>query len=399
MKALMKILGCFYFIRISISHSMLKIIYTTSVISRKTTGISYAVFRLCESMIARGLEISLAALDISSISPCPAYLKYFPYGRGPRILGRSPEMKHWLNESTKGGTVDIIHNHNLWRMPSIYSSKIARKYVLPLIVSPHGTMSVAAMKCGSIFKKPFWFLVQRPFLNTTTCFHATAHSEYMDIRRLGFKQPVAVIPNGIDLPNLFPKTQHDFRTLLFLGRIHPIKGLDVLLRAWQAVQGRFSEWRLLVVGPDGGCLAEMQTLSRRLGLKRIEFPGPMYGAEKWKAYSQADLFVLPSYSENFGISIAEALASGVPVVTTKGTPWERLKTYRAGWWGDIGLDPLVACLEDALSQPSENLKKMGEDGRSWMKKEFSWEYIGFQMEETYRWILNGGEKPVWIMAE
>ncbi len=192
---------------------------------------------------------------------------------------------------------------------------------------------------------PFWRLMQKPALGATSCFHATAESEYKDIRRAGFRQPVAIIPNGIDLPPITLKHRGNARTLLFLGRVHPSKGLDLLLPAWRAVQDRFTDWRLIIAGPDnGGYLKRVQTLSDQLQLKRIEFLGELKGEQKWEAYREAELFVLPTYSENFGMTVAEALAAGVPAIVSKGAPWPGLEMRRVGWWIDVGLDPLVTSL-------------------------------------------------------
>jgi glycosyltransferase involved in cell wall biosynthesis len=217
---------------------------------------------------------------------------------------------------------------------------------------------------------------------------------------MGFLQPVAVIPNGIDIPALVPKQPGSYRTLLFLGRLHQSKGLDLLLPAWRAVQERFSDWRLVIAGPDnGGYLGKMQGLAAQLQLQRIEFVGAMKGRQKWEAYQAADLFVLPSYSENFGMTVAEALASGVPAIVSKGAPWERLEKKKSGWWVDIGIDPLVNCLEEALTQTPDTLAEMGHRGRAWMQTEFSWERVGAMMSQTYGWILNGGTRPEWVMEE
>lgn len=307
-------------------------------------------------------------------------------------------MRRWLLEQAETGAADLIHNHSLWMMPNVYPGEVARKSGIPLMLAPRGTLSQAAMKSGSPVKKLFWPLIQRPVLETATCFHATAFSEYEDIRRFGFRQPIAIIPNGIDMPVVTPRKPGNRRTLLFLGRIHPIKGLDMLLPAWRAVQDRFPEWELRIVGPDNrGYLARMRQLSEELDLARVEFSGPAYGMDKFQTYADADLFVLPTYSENFGMAVAESLAAGTPAVVTKGAPWAGLEVQGAGWWIDIGVDPLVAALETALEQPRDRLIAMGVKGQAWMRDEYSWERIGSRMAQVYRWILGGGEKPEWVI--
>jgi glycosyltransferase involved in cell wall biosynthesis len=282
-------------------------------------------------------------------------------------------------------------------MPNVYPGQAAKKHDIPYVVSPRGTLSEWAMASGSSIKRIYWPLVQRPSLEETTCFHATAESEYHDIRRMGFYQPVAIIPNGVDIPdtpNLPQNGSRSHRTLLFLGRVHPKKGTDILLKAWKAVQDRFFDWELRIVGPDsGGYLAKMKKLSVRLGLRRITFDGPLFGASKLEAFCKSELFVLPTHSENFGMAVAEALAAGVPAIVTKGAPWQSLEQHGAGWWIDIGLDPLVGCLEEALTKSTENLNEMGLRGRAWMEAEYSWTRVSQKMMNVYGWILNGEKKP------
>lgn len=376
----------------------MRVIHIVPAITEEASGPSYSVVRLCESLIAQGQDVRLAVLNWAPLPSTPSFLQTFPLGLGPRRLGRSPALYRWLEARAETRNVDLIHNHSLWMMPNVYPGYVARRHGIPLVVSPRGTLSEWAMKSGSAVKRVFWPLMQRPALAATTCFHATARPEYEDIRRMDFRQPVAIIPNGIDIPDLPPKVRGNLRVLLFLGRIHPIKGLDMLLPAWRAVQDRFPDWRLRIVGPDNdGYLLAMQRLASDLRLERIEFLGALFGKQKWQAYRQADLFVLPTYSENFGMSVAEALAAETPAIVSRGAPWSELEKRGAGWWTDIGIDPLVACLEDALARPAGHLAEMGLRGRDWMAAEYSWVRVGQQMADTYRWMLEGGNEPEWVI--
>ena len=283
-------------------------------------------------------------------------------------------------------------------MPNVYAGNIAREFQIPLVVSPRGTLSKWAMKSGPFSKRLFWPLFQRPALKHAKCFHATAISECEDIRRLGFRQPIAMIPNGVDIPVLQPKESGKFRTLLFLGRINPVKGLDMLIPAWKAVQDRFPDWQLTIAGPDGtGYSRQIQELAANLGVKRVAFVGPIFGDDKTKAYRDADLFILPSYSENFAVAVAESLAASTPAIVSKGAPWQGLEKNGSGWWVDLGIDPLISCLETALSSSKEILQDMGQRGRNWMESEFMWSNIGRQMVEVYQWIAGEGDCPACIL--
>lgn len=372
----------------------MRVIHVIPAITEEAAGPSYSVPRLCESLIGTGVDVQLAALDWATMPARLPYLKTFPLGLGPRRLGFSPKMRHWLRQEATSGRVEIVHNHSLWMMPNVYPGAAVSDSRCRLVVAPRGTLSMHAMGINALQKNIFWRLLQAHALRAAACFHATAESEYEDIRRLGFRQPVCILPNGIDVPPMVQAPNTGRRQLLFLGRIHPIKGIDNLLRAWQSVEHQFPEWDLVVAGPDnGGYLAQMQALTEKLQLKRIMFRGALYGDQKLQAYRDASLYVLPTHSENFGMTVAEALAAGTPAIVTKGAPWGELEKQGAGWWIDIGVEPLVACLEHALASPPTRHAEMGRAGREWMLRDYSWEGIGVQLAEVYRWLLDGGETP------
>lgn len=385
----------------------MRVIHVVPAITNEASGPSYSVVRLCESLIAHGEEVELVALNLAPMPTPPAFLTTFQLGLGPRRLGRSPAMRRWLNEQVQSNRVDVLHSHGMWQMNAVYPGWAARKGDSKLVVSPRGAFSEWAMNYGSVTKKVFWPALQRPALKYASCFHATAESEYEAIRRLGFRQPVAIIPNGIDIPAAATKKQRgDSRTLLFLGRLHPVKGLDMLLPAWGRVQDRFPEWRLIIAGNDdgyygkSGYLEQLHRLIDQLDLRRIELIGELRGAAKLQAYQEADLFVLPSYSENFGVTVAEALATGTPAIVSKGAPWSGLAAQQAGWWIDVGSAPLAACLADSLSRSPDDLEAMGLRGRSWMESNFSWEHIGAHMADTYRWLLDKSlPVPTWVRMQ
>lgn len=375
----------------------MRVIHVVPAISDEASGPSYCVPRLCDSIIASGTDVSLVALDWAPLPNPPSYLKRFPLGFGPRKLGRSPQMRAWLENEAATGQVDILHNNSLWMMPNVYPGWACMKSRARLVVSPHGTVSTWAFQWHGFRKRLFWTLWQESTLRAAACFHATSEEECVDLRNLGFRQPIYVLPNGIDIPPLERIPSPGRRQLLFLGRIHPIKGVDILLRAWQSLQRHHSDWDLHFVGPDNnGYLNEMKNLAAQLGLQRLTFHGPLYGADKLRAYRKAHLFVLPTHSENFGMTVAEALAAGTPAIVTKGAPWKKLDETGSGWWIDIGLEPLVATLETALSQSPERLSQMGCAGRDWMLREYAWQQIGTKHTEIYNWIVNGGATPTFV---
>jgi glycosyltransferase involved in cell wall biosynthesis len=175
-------------------------------------------------------------------------------------------------------------------------------------------LAAAALGFSRRKKLLFWKLLQGPAIQHAACFHATSEPEYEDIRRFGIRNPVAIVANGIDLPlSTTRRTNEADRVVVALGRLHPIKGLDRLLHAWGMHETQYPDWRLRIVGPaEGGYDAELRSLVAELGLKRVSIEPPLYGQEKYSALEQAELSVLASSNESFGIAAAESLAVGTP---------------------------------------------------------------------------------------
>lgn len=379
---------------------MNKLYATIHSIADEAKGPSYSVRRLYEEMNNQGHHVTLVDADYQEGITLPSFSKSFAPGFGPAKLGRAPQMAKYLRQQAASGEIKLLHNHGLWMMPNVYPGWVARKYKIPLITSPRGVFAKAAWESGSKIKQLFWPLLQRPALIPTVCFHATAESEYLDIRRMGYTQPVAIIPNGIDLPEGFQKQANQHKTLLFLGRIHPIKGLMMLLEAWARLESDFPEWQLKIVGPDNvGHLRELQYLQHKLQLQRVIFVGAVYDQQKWQEYHNADLFVLPSYSENFAMSVAEALACGVPAVVSKGAPWHELDAYNAGSWVDTDSLSFAVALKDLMQKSSLELAQMGQNGRKLMQDKYSWEMVATMMVELYTWILEGGSAPAFVRLD
>ncbi|ESW60359.1 MAG: hypothetical protein Q27BPR15_12425 [Rhodobacter sp. CACIA14H1] len=254
----------------------------------------------------------------------------------------------------------------------------------------------AALAFSANRKRLFWALAQRRALEAAACFHATALSEAEDIRRAGLTAPIAVIPNGIDIPD--GVTVGGARTLLYLGRLHPKKGIDRLVAAWARVADQYPDWRLRIVGPSEiGCREGLERQVQDLHAPRVDFEGPLFGADRLAAYRAAGLFVLPTLNENFGMVVAEALAAGIPAISTKGAPWQRLADERCGWWVDHGVDAMAAALNAALALPDAERAAMGVRGRDWMAREFGWDGIASQMAEVYAWCLRQGDRPSCIV--
>ena len=372
----------------------MKIIQINPTISMEASGPSYSVPRLCESLIEQNQDVSLATLNLNlDQSKVKPYVKTFPVSLGLKRLGLSFEMLQWLNSQPKQQT--IFHNHGMWQFNGLYPSWAGKKNSIPVISSPRGTLSKWSFNSGAYAKKFFWPLLQKPALENITCFHATSINEYEEIRSHGFQQPVAVIPNGIDIPEQLQNNRKRAKTLLFLGRVHPKKGIDLMLNAWLQVQSYFPEWNIVIAGSDldilgrGGYLKKIKQYSEEIGCKRVDFIGPVYGEEKLNTYKNASLFVLPTYSENFGMTVAESLSVGTPAIVSHGAPWQGLIENKAGWWIEGNVEQFADTFKEALILSDQDLKIMGENGRNWMRKDFSWDNLASKYIEVYKWLLEG----------
>ena len=299
---------------------------------------------------------------------------------------------------------DILHDNGIWSPANIAAGAAARRLGLPMVISPHGMLDPWAMAHNAARKKLAWRLYQRRLLTEARGLLATAERELAPIRALLPGKPVALIPNGVACPPVMPdrssRDRATARTVLFMSRLHPKKNLPGLIDAWAplAAQPEFADWTLVIAGPDEGDHgAALVARVAALGLqRRVLIEGPVPDAAKDAAFATADLFVLPSFSENFGIVVAEALAQGVPAIVSDGAPWASLITQGCGWF--TGTDPasIGAALAEAMRLSPAERRQMGERGHAYVQRNFGWEGIAAQTLAYYRWLLYGDAKPEFV---
>jgi glycosyltransferase involved in cell wall biosynthesis len=366
-------------------------------VENEAAGPSYTVPRLAESLAGAGASVKLFSLG----GDAPSFERGVFREQFPQTLAGVPFLSQLRLSSAleaalarEGASTEVIHTHGLWLAPNIYPAAAALAHDALFVLSPRGMLSEAALAFSPLKKRLVWAAAQRKAAQGAGLIHATSAAEAEEIRAAGLRAPITIIPNGVETSPLKPGRHQGPRTVLSLGRIHPKKGLDRLLKAWSRLGPVADEWRLRIVGPsEGGHAADLRTLAASLGLRAVDIEGPLFGEAKAKAYQDADLFVLPTLNENFAMTVAEALAAGTPVIATKGAPWPGLSQQRCGWWVDHGEAPLAAALAEAMTLPAPALAAMGERGHQWMVRDFSWERIGCDMLEAYRWARRGGQMP------
>lgn len=391
----------------------LSVLHIVPSINAGVGGPAASVPGLAMALRRAGIASAVAALDYSEHgrqqeTPGVHLLAAEPTALGRRLRGWSPALRKLIFDAAE--RADVVHSHALWMVPGIYARQAAVRFGRPLVISPRGMLDPWSLTRSRGKKKIAAWLYENRNLRAARLLHATSELEAEAIRRYGLRQPIAVLPNGIDLPapgaappreileSRFPELR-DQRWLLFLGRLDPKKGLDLLLEIWGELGARAPGWRLVVAGPDlGGYGAKMVaavTADPELR-SRTTFTGMLEGEEKGAAFAHAQLFVLPTRGENFGIAVAEALAHGTPVLTTTAAPWELLRRRGCGWWVAPEAGALRAALVEALLLPPSELARMGAIGRSVVAEEFSWDSIGAQWVEVYRWLLTGGAAPACV---
>ncbi len=283
--------------------------------------------------------------------------------------------------------IDVVHLHGIWNPWWALSAFLLALRGVPFVVSPHGSLEPAALGFKKTKKRLALWIYQGLALRLAAGLVATSQKEADSLLALGFNvSRVHIVPNGLDLASdgnrsalgrlhYGPDLHSGTRTFVFMSRVHPIKGLPLLVKAW--VKVKRPDWQIIVAGSDEGShQAEVMALAQSLGvLADFHFVGPVHGDAKERLLASADVFVLPTHSENFGIVIAEALSHGLPVITTKGAPWPELPEKGCGWWCDAHEESIADALKEAMTLPSSVLRSMGAKGRAWVESSLTSEKI------------------------
>jgi len=373
-------------------------------------GTAAACAELTNQLALCGVDVSLITLAGSNGAGAnwaldPAVAASICVPTGPRRLGYCRGMPAILESLAPQ---NVVHVHGLWRLHYLQSAHFARVRSIPLIISVHGMLLGGALRQRAALKRVGRWLFQDAMLRRAHCLHATAPAEAEAIRRLGFQGPIAIVPWGVQSPAASPSSSRPSsgsdtgsrRTVLYLGRLHPTKALEPLLRAWAQVRERFAAWHLVVAGYDeGGYRSTLVALATELGIaEAVTFAGPVQGSAREQLFADASVVVLPSAAENFGFVVPEALVRGIPVIATQGAPWSSLAEEKCGWWIPAGESSLAAALAEALSHSPETLREMGEQGRRLVRDRYTWDRVAISMVALYEWTLGRRVEPAFVQS-
>jgi glycosyltransferase involved in cell wall biosynthesis len=304
--------------------------------------------------------------------------------------------------------VDVIHAHGFRVGTDLIAMKAARHFGAPIVLSPHGQLHPAIARRGAVKKQLLHAMWGRRYLETIACALGVSETEADVIRAAVPGKPVGALPIGIR-PADYRGTRSGYlarhapgsvgkRVLLYFAYMHPNKGLARLTDAWLALHRDRPDWHLVLAGVDTHGLGAQaaQRLEADGAGGSFSLIGPAFDQDKIDLFADADLFTMPSDAESFGIAFAESLASGVPVIATRGAPWSIVVDHRCGWWVEPTVDALGAALREATALDPVALKAMGERGRSLVQDRFDWLTIAKQVTTLYDWVLGRGDQPVFV---
>lgn len=304
-----------------------------------------------------------------------------------------PSWKHWramkqeFKQQIKAIQPDVFHVNGCWTPGCALTQKWAQEMGIKVVLTPHGMLEPWILERHYWTRKvPALLLYQKAAVRNADYLHATADSEKVNLQKLGYNNRIEVISNGIEVENIaLKKDWKRKKRILFLSRIHVKKGIEFLLEATALLKDKLEDYVIEIAGEgDKEYIAQLKQKAKELQIESLVlFCGGVYGDQKWKLFQEADVFILPTFSENFGIVVAEALACGTPVITTKGTPWEDLETTHCGWWTEIGTQPTADALSKFLQLSVEVLEAMGRKGRELVEEKYSSRKMAKEMTELY----------------
>lgn len=394
------------------------IIHVTKSIGREAFGVATVATKLSQAQANLGMHPELWVMDSEELATKSAVsagldeklVRCFAQSP-PSFLGISAAMeksaRHW-----SGRRPLVVHQHMLWLGYSRTTQILARDAGARTVIAPHGVLDYWHVRKSRFKKKIAGLLYENANLAKCDCLQALSDQELKDFRAYGLRNPVARINNGVTDEQLSAsgdgaefRAKHcissDRRVMLFFSRISPQKGLDMLLRTMDQLRADLGDWLLVVCGHNqDGHENELRELAKELRLEdRVVFAGPLFGDDKNDAFAAAEVFVLPSRSEGAPMVVLEAMAAGLPVMTTKAAPWEDLLKHDCGWWGDISVAAITESLREVLATDAQALRLRGQRAKNLVATEHTWRVAARRSSELYSWLCGEGAKPDFVFTE
>lgn len=298
---------------------------------------------------------------------------------------------------------DIIQIQSVWDPRYHKLVKIAQDLNIPYLITPRGMLEPWSLSQKKWKKKLAMMLYQKADLQQAACIYTTADMEAQHVRDLGIEAPCSVIPNGIETEGYPCRSSEEGvkKQILFLSRIHVKKGIELLIEAFAKVKKEhddFKDWSVVIVGNgEQDYINSLKKIVQSLEMTDdIRILPPVFGEAKVKLYQESSIFCLPSYSENFGMVIAEAMSCGVPVITTTNCPWEILNKTNTGWCINLSLENLESALHEAMTMEASQLYDMGQHASKLVYDHFNYRNVAQRTKTLYEWIITKGEKPSFI---
>jgi glycosyltransferase involved in cell wall biosynthesis len=374
-------------------------------------GPTKIVLELAESLGKLGINVDIVATNANGSTILDVPLKqwisknhyrvqYFPY---LDLLDYkfSWIMTKWLFKNIYN--YDIVHTNAIFSYPVIAAHWACQFHKVPYVATPHGMMESWALSYKAWKKKFYFQFLEKPALETAKGMQMTASTEAININTLGLKTPLFCVPNGIhaedfaSLPNpeifydKFPETQNK-TLIIFLGRIDPKKGLDLLAPAFAKAYQKFPDTHLIVAGPDNtGFLSTAESYFMETGCRdAVTFTGMLTGSIKYAALAAAKIYVAPSYSEGFSMSVLEGMAAGLPCVITTGCNFPEAAEAQVASVVDINTDSIANALIQLLKDDQE-AKEMGDRARQFIMENYTWDQVAQKMISVYEDIIQGNK--------
>ena len=347
------------------------------------------------------LTVKPADSNIKNLGDGSAWLKEVAYDyKTPIRYSRN------IRKALAGSDYDLYHANALWTDCTHATCAFARKTGKPYILSPHGMLYPTALAISRWKKIPMLKIWFNKDIREATCLHATCQQEAEYCRQFGFKGPIAVIPNAVvipkdvDIKNGIYRDHKGRRQFGFLGRLHPIKKVENVIYAIAKLSDELkSQVSFQVMGKyDDDYELWLKNEVNRMHLEDcVDFVGFVSGKEKYERLSKLVALMVPSAQENFGMIVPEALICGTPVYASLGTPWEELNDCDTGWWKDNAPETIAGVIKEFLYKSEKDLLVMGQNGRQLIEEKYEQHKVASMMMRLYEWIVNGGEKPNFVV--